>query len=161
MKREAPKLALAWTDGVHPKRYVSKQSAYYAIAKRMVVEKYPPMLANAYAMRDPGVLDENWTDDLVERRTEKMFALFYIEASDGYFDERRWRRFVTRVARFLAFVDSKRTADELLDQRFGGLLPSESLALAEAEYEATERASVELAKRAVELRRYIDARSQR
>ena len=163
MKRGAPKLAIAWTDGVYPRRYVSQRSAYYAIAKRLVVEKYPPWLssedgATAYAE------SEGWTDALVERRTAKMFELFYRFGSGGepiHFDDRRWKRFVLRVARFLVFVDSKRTAEELLELRFGGLLPAESIALAEAEYQSCERASVQLAERARDIKAYIAERSRR
>lgn len=159
MRREAPKLALAWTDGLKTKRYGTKAAAYYAIAKRMVVEKYPPMLGNAYTRLSPvDALGDGWTDELVERRMTKMFELFYSEASEGYFDERRWRRFITRVARFLAFVDSKRTAAELLELRFGG---DGDLKRLQAEYESSERSSVAFAERAREIRAYIDARSQR
>lgn len=159
MKRETPKLALAWTDGLKTKRYGTKTAAYYAIAKRLVVEKYPPMLANSYAL---GVvidqLGPGWTEELVERRMRKMFDLFYSEAAEGYFDSTRWRRVVTRVARFLAFVDSKRTAAELLELRFGD---DEDLKRAEAEFQSCERASVAFAERAREIRAFIAARSNR
>lgn len=157
MTRGTPQLALSWTDGVHPKRYVSARSAYYAIAKRLVVEKYP-----AWLTEGDGSDGHGWERELLEQRAVKAFALFY--ADDGYrlthFDDRRWKRFVTRVARFLAFVDRKRTTAELLELRFGGLLPAESIALAQAEHEACERASVQFAERARDIKAFITARSK-
>lgn len=157
--REAPKLALAWTDGLKTKRYGTKQAAYYAIAKRMVVEKYPPQLGDIYeGWRGSRAGLEGWTDALVEKRTEKMLALFHAQAPATHFDDRRWRKFITRVAHFLAFVDSKRSATELLELRFGADKDPKRL---QAEYESAERSVDVWAHRAKELRDYIDARSRR
>lgn len=154
MPRESPIPVLAWTDGVKPKRYATTRQAYYAIAKRLVVAKYPPRLDDVYAFsKDFG---EGWTAELVRRRREKSAALFFCDEEPECFDEAKWRRFVSRVARFLAFVDRKRTEAELLELRFAG-----DLKRAAAEYEASERASVEWAERARAIKKYIDARSTR
>lgn len=160
MRREVPKLALAWTDGLKTKRYGTKRAAYYAIAKRLVVAKYPAWLSEVWdGMR--GMRDDGWSDELVERRTEKMLKLFYRHDSRGlalHFEDRFWRAFVSRVARFLMFVDSKRTTAELLELRFGRVDDAKRL---QAEYEAAERAAMSFGEYAREIRNYIDARSKR
>lgn len=151
-ERTVPTLALAWTDGEHPKRYASVRSAYYAIAKRMVIEKYPPTLD----MPDDS---PHWSNELIDARTEKMMALFY--GRDQCFCSDRWRRFITRVAKFLAFVDSKRSPAEVIELRFSGLMPAETDAMLQAEYERAERDSAQLAEYASEIKRVIDARANR
>lgn len=144
-------LVLAFTDGENPKRYITKQSAYYAIAKRLVVEKYPPMLGNAYGTHDPTILGEEWTDKLVEVRTKKMFDLFYVENADGYFDDRLWRRFVTRVAKFLMFVDSKRNADRFKQHETKTLWTA---------YVNCEKALEKMAQQITDIKRELDAREK-
>jgi hypothetical protein len=100
--REMPHLVTAWTDGKTPKRYVSRRSAYYAIAKRLICEKYPPGLNEADSEEPYEVPEE-----LRELRAAKARALFWHD-DESHFSDRKWRAFVTRVARYLRFVDDKR-----------------------------------------------------
>lgn len=151
MKRSTPVPALSWTDGEHPKRYASMRSAYYEIAKRMVIAKYPPSLGDGNG--------ETLPDELVAIRAPKHEALF--ANADSHFDDRKWKRFVRRVAKFLAFVDSKRAPAEMILARFDGFLPSETAAMLQAEYERAERESAKLAEYAREVKRAIDALANR
>ncbi len=146
MRRESPVPALSWTVADKPKRYTSPRSAYYEIAKRLVIEKYPPSLGDGNG--------EPLPDELLAIRQPKHEKLFC--TADGHFDDRKWKRFVRRVARFLAFIDSKRHASEMIADRFDGFLPAESAAMLQAEYERAVRESARLAEYAREVKRAID-----
>ena len=134
MTRTVPELAIAWTDGVYPRRYVSKASAYYAIAKRLVAEKYPVGLNSEYAVDMP-----DWSAEKIDARAVKARRLYW-NRTESHFDDKRWRAFVTRVARYLAFVDARRGTANRLEAR--------SLADVQKAYERTERAATELATQA-------------
>jgi hypothetical protein len=147
--RPVPELAVGWTDGVMPKRYTTKRSAYYAIAKRLVIEKYPPMLLS----EEPGYPLE-WTPERADMRMDKASVLFLGE--DGAFCTDRWRRFITRVARYLAFVDGIRGIEAKMEMR--------SLAEVQRSYERNERASTEFGARAIrdlEIIRVAEAKAGR
>lgn len=99
--------------------YRRRSDAYYAIAKHLVMSKYPAWLQQTGLDEDGGMFAG---DDAVERarwlsRRSKSERLFmtedrgdYGEPSGLYFDPRKWQWFVRRVARFLAFVDSRKEA---------------------------------------------------
>lgn len=112
-ERTRPALALSFTDGRNPRRYVSKRSAYYQIAKRTVLAKYPPWLDWD---SEPDLLERGpqWTPELARARCEKSAALFN---NGPHFDPRRWRVFISRVASFMMYVDARRGADEQLRTR--------------------------------------------
>lgn len=122
-----PKETTIWlADG---RWFQNRGAAYYAIAKRLVINKYPRWLQDhdldeAQAMDiTPGTIGDlhasyegiaDW-----RRRREKMRTLFvtqvpstYEDAGGEYFDTDRWKRVVTRVARFLMFVDRRRAEIE-------------------------------------------------
>lgn len=119
MTREVPTIVTAWTagppqKGKSTKRYVSKRSAYYALAKKLVLAKYPPGIAEI-APDEHDLARWQMRIEVAEARCEKARALFFStsaipdEAYDGreVFDDRKWKRFIRRVAKFLAFVDER------------------------------------------------------
>ncbi len=97
--------------------FVRSTDAYYQVAKKLVHAKYPM----SQLMYDGG-----------EGPSERFEALFCGESrpyqyepdepARARFDERLYSKFIRRVARFLAFVDSKRerfvelTDDDLHDE---------------------------------------------
>lgn len=111
--RGRPLLALAFTDGRAPRRYVTRRSAYYQIAKAAVVAKYPAWLEYDLDVNDSR--GPQWTRELAELRYDKSVALFHHEG--GGFDSRRWRHFIERVARFMMFVDARRSLEHDLRRR--------------------------------------------
>lgn len=104
MTRAAPVPALAWRIG--GRTFLRKHDAYYAIARALVVAKYPAWLHHDIPERH--VDDPNWPIELQTRRLDKSIELFCFPDNIYAFDQRRWRTFIRRVARFLAFVDSRR-----------------------------------------------------
>lgn len=103
-----------------------RPAAYYAIAKDLVLARYPRWLdendlegedgagtvGDSYAAIEQPPMT-NWR----ERRRRKL-ALFWHRHQDDefspsyeHFDQERWRRFVARVARFLMFVDRRRSEE--------------------------------------------------
>lgn len=114
--RGRPLLALAFTDGRMPKRYATKRSAYYQLAKNAVLAKYPPWLDYQDDVMREEYRAEGWTAELVEVRREKSAELF-ANPDGGWFDQRRWRHVIQRVARFMMFVDSRRELAEHLRTR--------------------------------------------
>ena len=144
-ERDHPMLAVAFTDGRNPRRYVTRRSAYYQIAKRLVLAKYPPWLEYEFEVDAHG---PEWTRELAELRYEKSMALFH--RATGGFDTERWRRFIERVARFLAFVDKRRAADHHLRAR-----PTDELAKM---WSQRERWLAELADEMATIKRVIDER---
>lgn len=146
MTRPAPLPALGWRIPGQRKVYASRRSAYYALAKELVIAKYPPGL-EGWTPSD--AVMSNWPWSLVEQRLAKADALFYAdeEIADGYtrrgFSPQRWTRFVHRVARFMMYVDDRR---ELAEQ-----VATLSHAELDREHQHAERASIDLAKRAAEL----------
>jgi hypothetical protein len=113
--RAIPRMVTAFCAGDGKKPYATRQQAYYAIAKDMVVAKYPTVVAKyptglnsaedgEQAYRDRSV-------DLVLVRTAKSFRLFWShDPSDTiplYFDTKRWVAFVRRLAKYLEYVDRR------------------------------------------------------
>ena len=141
MSRSVPMLTIGWTVAHGRKVYATRRSAYYAIAKDLVVAKYPAALGDVkpHLRLNPS----DWPDELIAKRADKAVALFN-HPDAPCFDERRWRKFVTRVARFLMFVDSRR---ELAEQM--AHFDAEAI---ESEYQRCESSAITLATRAAEMR---------
>lgn len=101
MSREMPatKQVTMWTGA--GRSFRRRSDAYYAIAKAMVMARYPRWLCDGTRWRpDADASDPKW-----DARRDRAMELFF----DGeYFDSEKWRRLIKRVARFLAFVDRKR-----------------------------------------------------
>ncbi|HZJ67709.1 MAG TPA: hypothetical protein VFD36_29600, partial [Kofleriaceae bacterium] len=75
--REAPRMIVAYTDDDGRKAYVHKRQAYYAIAKAMVVAKYPAWLNEGRgAAGRNATLPDGWTPKLVLLRQRKSYDLF-------------------------------------------------------------------------------------
>ena len=92
---------------------LTERAAYYAAAKRMIMAKYPPDLdwwSTRRAADELGVSAE-----LADMRHEKRCDLLFCDGCSGrpdepceHVDPDKWVSFVSRVARFLRFVDSRR-----------------------------------------------------
>lgn len=147
MARPVPHLASGWSIASERKVYATKRAAYYAIAKRLVMEKYPP----AISLPEPP-LPEGWTDQRLYARATKADELFFVDGEwSREFSPERWTAFVRRVAKFLAFVDARRGAE-----------PSLPLdAKLQKEYELAERTATEWMKRAAQLKSAIDERARK
>lgn len=151
---------IAWSAGdVRPYRRIT--DAYYRIARTLVAAKYPAWLNLESGTPDPATAAElGWTEARVSARSAKAEVLFfrYTWSVDGgqplYFDERRWRAFIRRVARYLAFVDARRGLSEI----HRGLLHAEEIAMLDAAHESAERGAVQLLEYAAEIKREIDRR---
>lgn len=140
--REPPHRYWGWRLPGTRKVYASEGSAYYAIAKALVVAKYPADLGrySPAEIEEMYEIPERW----VAVRRAKSDALFCREWSESgdyilHFDTKRWAAFVWRVARFLRFVDARRS-DE---QRLRALTPAEL----DIEFQATEKLSTDAANR--------------
>lgn len=112
-------IVLGWrAGGTGGRCYVRRLDAYYQVAKKLVVAKYPAALTRSvdgpgdderFELRDYGL-----TDVEIDARYARARVLFcrlcYPDEGDNsgaYFDENKWRKFVRRVARFLMFVDDR------------------------------------------------------
>lgn len=142
MTRPIPQLAAGWSTGRGRKIYAAKRSAYYAIAKALVLEKYPPGINQDFGPEAP-----DWPSEMIERRAAKARAIFY-DDQETHFREERWRAFISRVARFLMFVDERRGPQNRLP-------PVDSLQKA---YELAERNATLWMERAATLQTAIKAR---
>lgn len=114
-EREVPSPCVAW-HADSGRTYRRKIDCYYAIAKKLVVAKYPTYL-NSDSVEE---FEAKWRFDFktieeAHARAARAEALFFGESlallppyeSSPYFNEKKWKRFIMRVAKFLAFVDSK------------------------------------------------------
>ncbi len=87
------------------KTYLTRHAVYYAVAKEMVLAKYPP--------ENNGSSEEYYEKHPDRRdRLDSLFIHHGVEYHDGYapeeydrFDPDKWQAFVRRLARFLRFVD--------------------------------------------------------
>lgn len=120
MTRPIPVPVLAWQAEGVKRPYRRPVDCYYQVAKALVLAKYGvdgPIGGDAWEVDADG----NLTGAMMEprlntSRLDKKHALFYSNRdrydaegyADEHFDERLWRAFVVRVAKFLAFVDRKR-----------------------------------------------------
>jgi hypothetical protein len=105
-----------YTIGVGVKRtYLRKDAAYYALAKQMVLARYPAPMTDGgedhvcrYEASGHGMTLEVWRS-----RQARREELFHIGSTDGYGDEiehfstDKWQRFIRRLARYLQFVDER------------------------------------------------------
>jgi hypothetical protein len=109
-------LVLAWTvAGGKGRAYRNRFGAYYQIAKQLVLAKYPPGLTD---YNGPDELDRvrmRVTTAIFNARIAKASALF-CDDFDGHFVEKKFKRFVQRVAKFLMFVDDRRFRSHLHEQ---------------------------------------------
>lgn len=108
-----------------------ESAAYYEIAKRLVLARYPRWLedddldrrlviAGAEGDETQGDFHASAEEPPIadwRARRDRRFELFhthvrggYDEPSGEYFDPEKWQRFVRRLARFLMFVDRRRAA---------------------------------------------------
>lgn len=149
--RPVPMRAAGWRVDGGKKIHAGKRAAYYELAKRLVLEKYPPILGH-----EDGLVPEGWTTEHANSRFDKAAALFWTR-TDGYehFDSKKWTAFVRRVARFLMFVDAKRSLADVMRGMRVGLLPAEEHAMLQATLERVERESAELGELAVAIRAEI------
>ena len=108
------------------KWYQRREAAYYAIARAMVCKRYPrwlddPDLENRIDVDGDTLGDIQASAEGVANwraRRDRRVALFWTRRpfsyDDGpsgeYFDVDKFQRFVRRLAKFLAFVDSRRPA---------------------------------------------------
>ena len=131
MTREVPtgKPITAWRGA--GRWFQRRADAYYAIAKQLVVARYPRWLQDADLEEiEPSVEDVATIKrgDLMAQcepvpmpdwraRRDKAERLFFRDYGNGWtdegvhgshFDPEKWQRFVRRVARYLAFVDKRR-----------------------------------------------------
>ncbi len=122
--RAVPRLVAAFSvGGARP--YRNERDAYYQIAKALVVAKYPAWLTRGSADLEAEAAG-GWSRQQIAIRTDKALHLFHhpdalIVAdgegyAEGHFDERRWRAFIVRVARFLRFVDKRRKIGSALSR---------------------------------------------
>jgi hypothetical protein len=92
--------------------FLRPSAAYYAIAKAMVVKKYPRRTKGGDEESDAACYE--MTLELWRERQDKADALFFDFGVDSYgeptesFDSARWQAFVRRLARFLRYVDERR-----------------------------------------------------
>ncbi len=144
--RDVPSPILAWHTHATTRPYHRALDAYYQIAKKLVTDKYPSWLMGDDPLGNGELA--RWPAEKVRTRAAKMDRLFFFERGDGYFDERRWRSFIRRVARHLQFVDRRRgIAAEL------GHLDHKQL---NAELEYAERTADQLMSRAAAIRAYME-----
>lgn len=119
--------------GAGTKCYVHRSNAYYALAKKLVLAKYPPWVNDPrgdgdnvfYRARDEAQA-AGWTPEQLANRIRRAELLFCSRDHDRYggwtatgpllFDDRKWRAFVRRVAKFLVFVDDRRFRSHLHEQ---------------------------------------------
>jgi hypothetical protein len=105
-------LTTAWRVG--GKVYAKRDQAYYAIAKQIVIVKYPAWLGDIYPwMGDVPISAEQqgWNPRLANLRARKQRELFGYEKgppNEYGFDSEKWKKFVRRVARFMMWVDDRR-----------------------------------------------------
>ncbi len=152
MTRPVPLLAVGYRVPGAKKLYATEYMAYYAIAKRLVLEKYPPWIHDEDAtISNPG----GWTADLVHRRSERAQALFFTNHAPHFSDVSmefcadRWVAFLRRLARFLRFVDRRRDAMRDLHT---GLPPAEEHAMLERDYQQAEADAERLMQQAAAIR---------
>lgn len=114
-------MVTAFCAGDGKKPYATKQQAYYAIAKELVVAKYPAWLndENTAMWTDGDEWLDGWTTELAISRGQKQRKLFFEKnvmslgvpysghPAEGQFDEKKWMAFVRRVARYLEYVDNR------------------------------------------------------
>ena len=106
-----------YTIGVGTKRtYLRKDAAYYAVAKAMVLARYPAQMTDGGedgACRSEAG-DHGMTLEVWRSRQARREELFHTDGTVGYgdgvayFDTARWQRFIRRLARYLQFVDDRR-----------------------------------------------------
>jgi hypothetical protein len=127
-------MVVAWCAGDGKKPYADPHQAYFEIAKQMVTRKYPPWIHSLryvdYRDIPESAMRRGWSHAIADQRVIKARELFFERDDEGdyvNFDGVRWKKFVRRVAKFIAFVDRRRAelgqhpdtdgSDEKLDQQ--------------------------------------------
>lgn len=154
MKREVPvsKPATLWRAG--GRWFQRRDKAYYAVAKKLVLAKYPRWLddqdvedltddvcqvckdngdASCATCEGSGVTRTPHGDQLARvdgiadwrARRDRRVMLFWDDRGQ-HFDTERWQTVIRRLARFMMYVDDRR--GELM-QRAPGLDPRDALEL--------------------------------
>lgn len=156
MTRAVPRLVAAYL-AVGKKVYATRRQAYYAIAKSLVVAKYPAWLT-ADGIPDAVWYGEcekpPWPQGRVLARRHKAYRLFH--ATDNFggpidFDDRRWVSFVRRVARYLEWVDDRRSFESRLAH-----IPTDDL---ESREQYCERLATEFADASIHYRNELARRT--
>lgn len=113
-QRPTVRMVAAWCAGDSKRTFADAHQAYFEIAKQIVTAKYPPWIQSLryvdYRDIPDGAVRKGWTHALADRRALKARELFYELDDEGDyvgFDGEKWKRFVRRVARFIAFVDRR------------------------------------------------------
>lgn len=124
MTRPIPTVTTQKVWHVNGRRFLREWAAYYAIAKDLLAKKYPRWLdddnledelaeggtlGNARAS-DEGIRD--WRDRR-DRRHRLFWTTYryYDDApTDAGFDQAKWKRYVTRVARRFMAADRRKSA---------------------------------------------------
>lgn len=128
MTRARVDIVLAWrVAGVGGRAYTHRFGAYYQVAKKLVIDKYPAELTRSVEpprdIERQELLKRGWTDAEIDARYQRARALFcklhypeYGDESGASFDTGMWKRFVSRVAKFLMFVDDRTYRSHLHEQ---------------------------------------------
>lgn len=128
MTRARVDIVLGWrVAGVNGRAYTHRFGAYYQVAKKLVLAKYPAALTSSVEPPTGYDRDElrglGWSDAMIDARYKRARALFcelhYPEIGDdsgASFATVKWKRFVSRVAKFLMFVDDRTHRSHLHEQ---------------------------------------------
>jgi hypothetical protein len=127
MTRERPAVAVQKVWRANGRRFLTAWAAYYEVAKSLLAEKYPRWLDDdgledeiaeggtlgaAMASAD-GIPDWRARRDRRQRLFWTAYRCYDDAPSDAGFDDMKWRRYVTRVARrFMAADRRKNTGDK-------------------------------------------------
>jgi hypothetical protein len=122
--RERPTVSTQQVWRINGRRFLTAWAAYYDLAKSLLSEKYPRWLDD-YNLEDDlpegGTLGAAMASDAGipdwrarRSRRQRLFWVTYRYHDDAPteagFDESKWRRYVTRVARRFMTADRRRTA---------------------------------------------------
>lgn len=121
--RERPTVTVQQVWRADGRRFLTEWAAYYAIAKGLLAKKYPRWLDDKdldHELPEGGTLgnarssDEGIADWQARRdRRQRLFWTtyrYYDDApTDAGFDDNKWRRYVTRVARRFMAADRRRS----------------------------------------------------
>lgn len=161
MPRPVPRMVAAWTFPGSKDVFTNRRRTYYAIAKALVVAKYPPWLSEVKAGEAKWYSEAegygNWSVATICRRSDRVYELFHEVDDEGdysnRFDTKRWMAFVRRVARFLEFVDDRRSIEAQLAH-----IPSDDL---EAREQYCEAKATEFAKASIHYHNELARRTAR
>lgn len=123
MTRAVPTCTTQKVWHVNGRRFLREWSAYYEIAKDLLAKKYPRWLdddnledelpeggtiGNARAS-DEGIRDWRARRDRRQRLFWVTYRYYEDAPSDAGFDDNKWKRYVTKVARRFMAADRRKT----------------------------------------------------